>query len=171
MKRYPREESENISEKNVLFLQFLKSVVFHEKSLRFASRMCSIGKHPRQPACGGLRGKNRGFRTLNDTVLRASLMQAQNMIDEMSDACYPGHYAFPPSTAFVYSRRTIFARCYLSYVKLISANLFIAYRINKLQFNVAQYRKRQPPVGFDRRLSEFLLDCYHARLLRYSSTF
>lgn len=50
--------------------------------------MCSIGKHPRPPACGGLRGKNRGFCTLNDTVLRASLMQAQNMIDEMSDGCY-----------------------------------------------------------------------------------
>lgn len=88
MKRYPREESENISEKNALFLRFLKSVGFHEKSPCFASRMCSTGKHPRPPACGGLRGKNRGFRTLIDAVLRASLMQAENMIDEMSDACY-----------------------------------------------------------------------------------
>ena len=50
--------------------------------------MCSIGKHPRPPACGGLRGENRGFRTLIDAVLRASLIQAQNMIDEMSDVCY-----------------------------------------------------------------------------------
>ena len=46
-------------------------------------------------------------------------MQVQNVIDEMSDACYPRHYAFPLSTACAYSRRTIFARCYLSYVKLI----------------------------------------------------
>lgn len=69
-------------------LRFLKSVDFHEKSLCFASRMKSIGKHPHPPACGGLRGKSRGFRTLNDAVSRASLMQAQNMIDEMSDACY-----------------------------------------------------------------------------------
>ena len=59
-----------------------------KKSLCFASRMQSIGKHPRLPARGGLRGKNRGFRTLNDAVLRASLMRAENMIDEMSDACY-----------------------------------------------------------------------------------
>ena len=80
MKRYPREESENISEKNVLFLQFLKSVVFHEKSLRFASRMCSIGKHPRPPACGGLRGENRGFCTLNDAVLRASLIPTSRLL-------------------------------------------------------------------------------------------
>lgn len=50
--------------------------------------MKSIGKHPRPPDCGGLRGKSRGFRTLNDVILRTSLMQAQNMIDEMSDACY-----------------------------------------------------------------------------------
>jgi hypothetical protein len=50
--------------------------------------MCSIRKHQRPPVCGGLREKNRGFRTLNDADLRASLMQAQNMIDEMSDACY-----------------------------------------------------------------------------------
>ena len=70
------------------FSLLLKSVDFHEKGLCFASRMCSIGKHPRPPACGGLRGKNRGFRTLNDAVLRASLMPAENMIDEMSDACY-----------------------------------------------------------------------------------
>ena len=88
LKRYPREESEKISEKNVLFLRFLKSVDFHEKSLCFAPRMCSIGKHPHPPACGGLRGKNRGFRTLNDAVLWASLMRVENMIDEMSDACY-----------------------------------------------------------------------------------
>ena len=87
MKRYPREESENFCG-NALFLRFLKSVGFHEKSLRFASRMCSIGKHPRPPVCGGLRGNNRGFRTLNDVVLRASLMRTEKMIDEMSDACY-----------------------------------------------------------------------------------
>ena len=86
--KVPREESENISEKNVLFLRFLKSVDFHEKSLCFAPWMCSIGKHPNPPACGGLRGKNRGFRTLNDAVLWASLMRVENMIDEMSDACY-----------------------------------------------------------------------------------
>ena len=47
--------------------------------------MCSTGKHPRPLVCGGLRGKNRGFRTLNDTVFKVSLMQAKIMIDEMSD--------------------------------------------------------------------------------------
>lgn len=87
MKRYPREESEKFSKKQAL-LWLLESVDFHKKGLRFASQMCSIGKHPRPPACGSLRGKSKGFRTLNDTVLRTSLMQAQNMIDEMSDACY-----------------------------------------------------------------------------------
>ena len=56
--------------------------------------MCSIGKHPRPPDCGGLRGKNRGFRILNDAVLWASLMRVENMIDEMSDACYLEHYCF-----------------------------------------------------------------------------
>lgn len=33
MKRYPREESENISEKDALFFLFLKSVDFHKKPL------------------------------------------------------------------------------------------------------------------------------------------
>jgi hypothetical protein len=32
LKRYPREESENISEKNTLFARFLKSVDFHKKA-------------------------------------------------------------------------------------------------------------------------------------------
>lgn len=32
--------------------------------------------------------KNRGFRTLNVIVLRASLIRVENMIDEMSDGCY-----------------------------------------------------------------------------------
>ena len=80
MKRYPREESENISKKNTLFARFLKSVDFSKKSLCFASRMCSIGKHPRPPACGGLRGENRGFRTLNDAVLRASLIPTSRLL-------------------------------------------------------------------------------------------
>ena len=92
--KVPREESENISEKNVLFLRFLKSVDFHAKSLRFATRMYSIEKHPRPPACGGLREKRRGFRTINNTVLRASLMRVENMIDGMSDACYLEQYCF-----------------------------------------------------------------------------
>ena len=42
--------------------------------------MCSIGKHPRPPACGGLREKNRGFRTLNDAVLRASLIPTSRLL-------------------------------------------------------------------------------------------
>ena len=42
--------------------------------------MCSIGKHPRPPACGGLRGENRGFRTLNDAVLRASLIPTSRLL-------------------------------------------------------------------------------------------
>ena len=50
--------------------------------------MKSIGKHPRPPDCGGLRGKSRGFRILNDAVLRASLTYAEILIDGMSDACY-----------------------------------------------------------------------------------
>ena len=37
------------------------------------------------------------------------------------------------------------------------SNLFIAYRINKLRFNIPRHRERQPPVGFNRRLYEFLL--------------
>lgn len=79
MKRYPREESENFRE-NALFLRILKSVIFHEKSLRFASRICSRGKHPRPPARGGLREKSRGFRTLNDAVLRASLIPTSRLL-------------------------------------------------------------------------------------------
>ena len=46
----------------------MKSVDFDEKSLRFASRMWSIGKHPCPPACGGQREKNRGFCTLITTL-------------------------------------------------------------------------------------------------------
>ena len=42
--------------------------------------MCSIGKHPRPPACGGLRGENRGFCTLNDAVLRASLIPTSRLL-------------------------------------------------------------------------------------------
>ena len=42
--------------------------------------MCSIGKHPRPPACGGLRGENRGFRTLIDAVLRASLIPTSRLL-------------------------------------------------------------------------------------------
>ena len=79
MKRYQREESENFCE-NVLSFRFLKGVDFSKKSLCFASRMCSIGKHPRPPACGGLRGENRGFRTLNDAVLRASLIPTSRLL-------------------------------------------------------------------------------------------
>ena len=79
MKRYPREESENFCE-NVLSFRFLKSVDFSKKSLCFASRMCSIGKHPRPLACGGLRGEIRGFRTLNDAVLRASLIPTSRLL-------------------------------------------------------------------------------------------
>ena len=43
---------------------------FYEKGLYFAYRMCSIRKQLHPPVCDGLRRKNRGFRTLNDTVLR-----------------------------------------------------------------------------------------------------
>ena len=85
--KVPRVESKKFSKKQAL-LWLLESVDFHKKGLRFASQMCSIGKHPRPPACGSLRGKSKGFRSLIDAVLRASLIQAQNMIDEMSDACY-----------------------------------------------------------------------------------
>ena len=64
-----------------------------KKSLRFASRMRSIGKRPCLSACDELREKNGGFRTINDAVLRTSLIQVENMIDEMSDACDTGHSA------------------------------------------------------------------------------
>ena len=47
-----------------------------------------MGKHPRRPSSGALRGKNRGFRTLIDTVLRASLIRVKKTIDVTSDACY-----------------------------------------------------------------------------------
>lgn len=77
--KVPRKESENFCE-NVLSFRFLKGVDFSKKSLCFASRMCSIGKHPRPPACGGLRGENRGFRTLNDAVLRASLIPTSRLL-------------------------------------------------------------------------------------------
>jgi hypothetical protein len=46
----------------------MKSVDFDEKSLRFASRTLSMGKHPRRLSSGALRGKNRGFRTLITTL-------------------------------------------------------------------------------------------------------
>ena len=49
-----------------------------------------------------------------------------------------------------------------SYVKSIPANLFIAYRINKFRFHIPRHRERQPPVGFNRRLCEFLLHRYAA---------
>ena len=42
--------------------------------------MCSIGKHPRPPARGSLRGKNRGFRTLIDAVLKASLIPTSRLL-------------------------------------------------------------------------------------------
>ena len=72
---------------NILCFSYFAGILM-KKSLRFASRMYSIGKHLRPPACGSLRGKNRGFRPLIDTVLRASLIRVGILIDEMNDAFY-----------------------------------------------------------------------------------
>ena len=71
---------------------------------------------------------------------------------------------FSSSTAFVQSRRTIFAHCYLSYVKSIPANLFTAYRINKFRFHIPRHRERQPI----KRSAAFVL-VFHA--VRFSPLF
>ena len=95
----------------------MKSVDFDEKSLRFASWMWSIGKHPCPPACGGQRGKNRGFRTLIDTVLRRRLVQIwKNAIGRLpmaweqekgADICIST--PFEPVSIWFFRLRTVFA--------------------------------------------------------------
>ena len=170
MKRYPREESEKISEKMLSFSGFWKvSFSMKKASVLLLGYVPEENTHARLLAA--VWEKKQRFSHPKWCSFKG-ITHASQKYDWWNERCMLCRtLLFPFSTAFVHSRCTIFARCYLSYVKLISANLFIAYRINKLRFNVAQYRKRQSPVGFDRRLSEFLLDCYDERFLRYSSTF
>ena len=59
-------DAENCHIRRLLSL-VLKSVDFGAKSPCPASRTLPMGKHPRRPSNGVLRGKNRGFRTLIDT--------------------------------------------------------------------------------------------------------